>query len=110
MPGLYDGGLRGTYHLFGRFCTLLPPGDMFRPGTKLFYWCGTCRAPVCVRCLQIQDDYPCPPDQVLSYRFHCPACAGQIQVVPVLDVDFEGLAQECLRWAKAGGPPGIQER
>jgi hypothetical protein len=103
------GACEAAYHLYCRFCTLLPPGDLLEAGTKLFYWCGSCRSPVCVRCLGIQDDYPCAPDQVLSYRFHCPACRGQIQVVPVLDVDMEGVARECLRWVQAGGPPVTAE-
>ena len=95
------------FHLYGRFCTLLPPGDLFRSGTKLFYWCSSCHGPVCTRCLQIEDNYPCPPEQVLSYRFRCPACGAHIQVVPVLNVNMEGAAKECLRWARAGGPPDI---
>jgi hypothetical protein len=103
------GACEAAYHLYGRFCTLLPPGDLLGPGTKLFYWCGTCRGPVCVRCLEIQDDYPCAPDRVLSYRFHCPGCRSLIQVVPVLDVDMEGVARECLKWAQAGGPPVIAD-
>ena len=108
-PACTTGACEEPYHLFGRFCTVLPQGDMFSPGTKLFFWCGTCHGPVCVRCLGIQDDYPCPPDQVLSHRFHCPACRALIQVAPVLNVDFEGVARECLRWTKAGGPPGTGE-
>jgi hypothetical protein len=99
-----------SYHIYGSFCTLLPPGDMFSSGTKLFYWCGSCHGPVCVRCLQIEDDYPCNPEQVLSYRFHCPACGGQIQIVPILNVDMEGVTRECLRWARAGGPPEISRK
>ena len=109
-PACTTGACEEPYHLFGRFCTVLPPGDMFSPGTKLFFWCGTCHSPVCVRCLGIQDDYPCPPDQVLSYRFYCTACRSQIQVAPALNVDYEGVARECLRWTKAGGPPGIPNR
>lgn len=101
------GACEEPYHIYARFCTLLPPGNMFSSGTKLFYWCGSCHGPVCVRCLQIEDDYPCKPEQVLSYRFHCPACGAQIQVVPVLNVDMQGVAKECLRWSQAGGPPGI---
>lgn len=98
-----------AFHMYGRFCTLLPPGDPFSPGTKLFYWCGTCHGPVCTRCLQIEDDYPCSPERVLSYRFLCPSCGGQIQVVPVLNVDMEGVAREFLRWARAGGPPDMEK-
>ena len=101
------GACEESYHLYGRFCTLVPPGDMLRPGTKLFYWCGSCHGPVCVRCLQIEDDYPCAPEKVLSYRFHCPACNEQIQVRPVLNADMDGVAKECLRWTRAGGPPEI---
>ena len=101
------GACKESFHLYGRFCTLLPPGNMSSSGTKLFYWCGSCHGPVCTRCLQIEDDYPCNPEQVLSYRFHCPTCRAQIQVVPVLNVDIEGVARECLRWAQAGGPPEI---
>jgi len=101
------GACEEFFHLGMRFCTLLPPDDAFSLGTKLFYWCGSCHGPVCIRCLQIEDGYPCDPEQVLSYRFHCPACGGQIQIVPVLNVDLEGVTKECLRWARAGGPPGI---
>jgi hypothetical protein len=102
------GSCETAFHLYGRFCTLIPPGDMFSRGTKMFYWCGTCRGPVCARCLDIEDDYPCPPHQVLSFRFLCPVCSGHVQVVPVLDTDMDRVSTECLRWARAGGPPDVQ--
>jgi hypothetical protein len=101
------GACAESFHVFGSFCTVLPPGDMFTPGTKMFYWCTSCRGPVCVRCLEIEDDYPCPPDQVLSFRFLCPTCRGHVQIVPVLEADMERIAGECLRWARASGPPDV---
>lgn len=101
------GACEESFHVYGRFCTVIPPEGMFEAGTKLFYWCPSCRGPVCVRCLGIEDDYPCPANRVLSHRFACPVCARNIQVVPVLQVDMRGVALEFLRWARAGGPPDV---
>jgi hypothetical protein len=89
-------------HACDWFCTPLPPGDADSPGTKLFYWCETCKGPVCSRCLGIEEEYPCLPEQVLFYRFPCPNCGGAVRVVAVPDVDMEGAVKELLRRVKAG--------
>lgn len=103
------GCLRGTctelFHVYCSFCTVLPPQLMFDKGTKLFYWCPNCHSPICTYCLGVEDDYPCPPEQVLSYRFRCPACRKTAQVVPILNVDFKGIAEAVIKWSRAGGPP-----
>jgi tetratricopeptide (TPR) repeat protein len=94
-----------AFHLYDRFCTIIPPSSPVTLGTKLFYWCPQCNGPVCTRCLEIEDDYPCPPVDVLSYRFYCPSCRKVISVVPVLNVDYEGVSDQLKEWAHAGGPP-----
>jgi hypothetical protein len=104
--GCGKGTCSDPVHVYDWFCTVIPPQGMFERGVKLFYWCPNCRAPICTHCLGIEDDYPCPPDQVLSYRFRCPACQKIVQVVPVLEVDFKGVAETLLRWSRTGGPSG----
>jgi len=96
-----------AHHLYSRFCTLLSSsGSLFTRDTKLFYWCPECVGPLCTLCLGIEDDYPCPPQEVLSHRFYCPSCRKIVMAVPVLDADYEGVSSYLKEWARAGGPPG----
>ena len=104
------GSCAEAFHVYARFCTALQGADMFQSGTKLFFWCPTCSAPLCARCLGVEDDYPCPPEDVLSYRFSCLVCRRYVHVVPKLDADYGSVALECLRWAHASGPPGLSTR
>lgn len=54
---------------------------------------------------QGRQDLSRAPKDVLSYCFHCPSCLKIINVVPVLNVDYEGVSGQLKEWAHAGGPP-----
>src|SRR5260221_13420590 len=102
--GCVKGTCSEPFHVYERFCTLLPPHGPFEEGVKFFYWCPHCKGPVCSYCLGIQDDYPCAPEQVVDYPFKCPACRQSLQVVPVFQADFKKVSESIQRWAHAGGP------
>jgi hypothetical protein len=84
-----------AFHVYCRFCTSLPPAGPFERGSKLYYMCRQCQGPVCVNCLGIEDDYPCPSEQVPFHHFPCPACATPVQVMVVDEADL-GAVAKCL--------------
>ena len=53
----------------------------------------------CVRCLGLEDDYPCPFDELMSFPVHCPSCEGKVRVVAKPEITEEGVAEflvECV--------------
>jgi len=92
-------------HVDERFTTVL--GTEENPWVvreRLFYWCNHCRAPACLACLDLFDDYPVPISKVRLHRFYCPACRGILQIVSTPSNDAAQASGAVARWARAQGP------
>jgi hypothetical protein len=97
------GACRHPFHIHCAFLTVQPSCDPFSSGTRYVYLCDGCRGPVCVRCLGIEDDYPCPADQVPAYPFKCPKCGAILRVATITAADMERAGFEFLQLAGESG-------
>ena len=95
-----EGRCSTGWHTYLAFCTITPGNNSpFDANTKFFYWCDDCQGPVCVRCLDLEDDYPCPFEELMSFPFHCPSCYQAVRVVATPEMTEEGVADfliECV--------------
>lgn len=96
---------RGTcaepYHAYLQFVTTRDGGPYDRSGAKFFYHCEQCVDFLCVRCLGIQDDYPCAPSQLEEHLFECPQCHAKVTISKVEDVDMTGAICELVKFPSA---------
>jgi hypothetical protein len=91
--GCGNGRCLEPYHVYSRFCTVRDSTMFEATGSKFFYRCESCCDFLCVYCLGIADDYPCPPSELESYPFRCPRCGGAAEVHRVDGVDYKGVVE-----------------
>ena len=52
-----------------------------------------------LRCLGLEEDYPCSLDELTSFPFMCPSCHQAVRVVAKPEITEEGMAEflvECV--------------
>ena len=99
------GRCNDPWHIMSYFCTIVPGDNPFSNGTKFFYWCDYCRGPICIRCMDLDDGYPCEIEALTSFRFQCPNCHRLVRVVTNFNASMETVADNLIKWARNQGPP-----
>lgn len=85
------------FHAFARFITIRDGSPFDDTGSKFYYRCEACSNFLCTRCLGIEEDYPCPPNQLERHIFLCPRCRGDVKIYRINHVDMQVVVEQMVQ-------------